>query len=519
MNAGHYEAAANRGSRVAPLVEVRHVSRSFGDVHALSDVSLHVDFGEIVGLIGENGAGKSTLLNIACGVDHGYTGDVALNGDVKQFSGYHDANRHGIFRIFQELALVPNIAVYENLFLSHESHFSRAGVVQRRKMKAAARDVLARFGHGWIDPSERVGRYDFSTRQIIEIIKAFALSDLLEIDRPVLLFDEPTAGLSRDEVAFFAETVNEIRTRAGIMFVSHRLSELLELSDRVYVLKDGKVVAEPDTATCTERDLHFLMVGRQRDSSVYEEALQRTPSDEVVLEIGALTLDRSFRDVSVALRAGEITGLAGVIASGKSELARAIFGYGPRPEGRIAVNGVEVKSRSIRGMILRGVGYVSPDRGTEGVIGASSVSWNMSLASIAAAERILIDLPAERAQSEVSIQQFGIRTPSIKTPIGRLSGGNQQKAILARWFIAGVRTLILDNPTKGIDVGAKQEIYGILREFVKEGGAILLISDELVELIGLSNRVVAMKDGCVVAEIAAMPGSKPAESDVLRHMV
>src|SRR5581483_9342961 len=317
--------AASRDSPAEPLLEVRHVSRSFGDVHALSDVSMNVEFGEIVGLMGENGAGKSTLLNIVCGVDRGYSGDIALNGDVKQFSGYHDATRHGVFRIFQELALVPNMAVYENLFLSHESHFATAGVVHRGRMKAAAREALMRFGHGWIDPAERVGRYDFSTRQIIEIIKAFALSDLLEVDRPILLFDEPTAGLSREEIAFFLETLSEIRTRAGIIFVSHRLSELLELSDRAYVLKDGKVVGEPDPATCTERDLHFVMVGRQRDSSFYHEGLQRTPSDEVVLEIAALTLDPSFQDVTIALRGGEIIGLAGVVASGKSELARAIF--------------------------------------------------------------------------------------------------------------------------------------------------------------------------------------------------
>ncbi len=480
---------------------------------------MSVDFGEIVGLMGENGAGKSTLLNIVCGVDHIYTGDIALNGAIKEFNGYHDATRHGVFRIFQELALVPNMAVYENLFLSHESHFSKAGVVRRGRMKAAAREALTKFGHGWIDPTERIGRYDFSTRQIIEIIKAFALSDLLEIDRPVLLFDEPTAGLSREEIRFFVETVRAIRTRAGIVFVSHRLSELLELSDRAYVLKDGEVVAEPDPATCTERDLHFLMVGRQRDSSFYQEALQRAPSDDVVLEIEALTLDPSFQDVTIGLRRGEIIGLAGVVASGKSELARAIFGYGPRPEGRIAVNGVEVNASSMRGMILRGVGYVSPDRGTEGVIAATSVSWNISLASIAAAERVFLDLPGERAQSEASVRQFGIRTPSIKTPIGRLSGGNQQKTILARWLVAGVRTLILDNPTKGIDAGAKQEIYGFLREFVHQGGAILLISDELVELIGLSDRIFAMKDGRVVAEVGAAPECKPRESDVLRHMV
>jgi ribose transport system ATP-binding protein len=387
-------------------------------------------------------------------------------------------------------------------------------------MKAAAVEVFQEFGHDWIDPSKRVSQYDFSTRQTIEIIKAFALAKLLEIERPLLLLDEPTAGLSREETAFFFESIRDIAHRAGVVFVSHRLSEQLELSDRIYVFKDGEALAEADPAVYTEADLHFLMVGRMRDTALYQETMQRSACDKIALELRNLTLEPHFREVSLVVHSGEIAGLAGVVASGKSELARALFGDGKRPSGQIVVNGRVVQALSVRSMIAAGVGYVSPDRATDGIIPSAPVSWNMSLAALALADnRFILDLSAERDMSEDSVRRLGIKTRSIRTPIGRLSGGNQQKAILARWLEAGVATLVLDNPTKGIDVGAKQDVYRILREFVNDGGAILLISDDLVELIGLSNRVVAMKDGCVTAEVQAEPSAKPLESAILRHMV
>lgn len=501
------------------LMTVEGLSRSFGEVHALKNVNLEFGEKEVVGLIGENGAGKSTLLNIMCGVDRPNQGEIQMLGRPVHFRSAYEATHHGVFRIFQDLSLVPSAAVYENLFLSHEAKFQRAGIIQTRRMKAKAAEVLERFGHGWIDPSRAVSQFNFSTRQVIEIIKSFALAELLDIETPLILLDEPTAGLSEQEVGFFYQLVRDVKDHAGIVFVSHRLSELLELSDRVYVMKDGAVVAQPNPSACTEEDLHFLMVGRSREGSFYKESLQRLPDEEVVLEISGFEQMAQFEDVNFSLHRGEILGLAGVMGSGKSELVRAVFGDGHHAKGSVSVNGVEVASQHVRKMIEAGVGYVAPDR-AEGVLSSAPVSWNISLVALAVAERnLLISLGEEQRRARDQIARLSIKTPGPRTPAGHLSGGSQQKVILGRWLSTGVRVLILDNPTAGIDVGAREDIYVILREFVREGGAILLSSDDLVELVGLSNRILAMKDGRVVAEVSADANNKPEETELLKHMV
>jgi ribose transport system ATP-binding protein len=504
-----------------PLIEARGISRRFGPVAALTGVSLSVHAQEVVGFIGENGAGKSTLLNIMSGVDRQTEGEVLLRGERVQFSSYRDATNAGVFRIFQELALVPTLPVYQNMFLAHEEHFSRAGVISRRAMIRQTRRMLADFDHAWVDPLRDVMTYDFSTRQVLEIIKAFALATLLEHEHPVILLDEPTAGLAKDEIDFFGAVIRQIKQRAGIVFVSHRLSELLEHSDRIYVIKDGVVVAQPSPKETTEAELHHLMVGRARQEEFYKESAQRKPGDAVALRLSGLSQQGEFSGIDLELHAGEIVGLAGVVGSGKSSLARGVFGAERGVEGEIEVDGKVVDRHSIRSMMDAGVGYVSADRATDGIILTQSVAWNISLAALNSGEHATTMLPLkwEKQRSEQFRQALRIKAPSVDSLASSLSGGTQQKVILARWLALGVKVLILDNPTKGIDAGAKADVYEILRELTAQGTAILLVSDELVELIGLANRVFIMKDGKVTRSIETPPDAKPQEAALVAHMV
>ena len=416
-----------------------------------------------------------------------------MKGHPVAFGNYHDATKHGVFRIFQELAMVPNLAIYENLFLSHEEHFSRGGVISRRRMINRAKDMLAQFDHGWVDPRREASSYDFSTRQVVEIIKAFALAELLEVETPVILLDEPTAGLSREEIDFFGGVLRSISDRAGVVFVSHRLSELLEFRSRIYVIKDGEVVAQPNPNEITESELHHLMVGRKRDETFYKERLQREPETTSALRVRGLQRTPDVTDVDLEVRAGEIVGIAGVLGSGKSEFARAIFEPPADRLGEVSVGDQPVKQHQISAMLDAGVGYVSPDRHKDGIILGFPVAWNISLSALPAVRRWLLKPARERLDAKKHIESLRIKTNGPDAMAGTLSGGNQQKVILAKWLERKPKVLIFDNPTKGVDAGAKEDIYGILRQFVADGGGILLVSGELVELIGLSNRVVVMR--------------------------
>jgi ribose transport system ATP-binding protein len=505
-----------------PLIESRRVDKAFPGVQALSGVGVSVEAGEVVGLVGENGAGKSTLLSVLSGTERPDGGSVVVRGREVEFADYHQATVHGVFRIYQELALVPNLAVYENLFLSHERHFQLLGVLRRGAMIRRAREVLARFDHEWIDPAKETAAYDFSTRQILEIIKAFALADLLEIEVPAILLDEPTTALTQDEAEFLTELIRRVKEKAGFVFVSHRLSEVMELSDRIYVLKDGQVIEETTPQATSDSRLHFAMVGRERDELFYREGRQREPEAKPMLEVVGLSSVPDFADVSVSVGAGEIVGIGGVLGSGKSSLGRVIFGAGRSSNGGVVrVDGEPIEPRTIRRMTRAGVGYVPPERHEDGIILGFPVSWNISLARVASEDGASPILHTEREREDARryVDSMQIKTPGISTLANSLSGGNQQKVVLARWLARGVRLLILDNPTRGIDAGAKGEVYDLIRDLADRGVGILLISDDLLELIGLSNRVLVMKDGAITAALDSPPGAKPEESDLVASMV
>jgi len=507
------------------LLEVHDLYKSFAGSVALDGASLEVFENEVVGLVGENGAGKSTILNILSGVISADRGKAYLRGSVFAPRSYREATLDGVFRVYQEQALVPNLPVYENLFLSHEDKFETWGVINRREMIRRAKEMLSPVGSRMgirLDPTAVTGDYDFSVRQVIEIVKACSLADILGIKTPLILLDEPTTALSSDEILFFISLVRELRERAAFVFVSHRLTEVLGLSDRIYVLKDGRIVDCVDPIDTTESHLHELMVGRKRDERYYKENLQVGGSQEEALCIEGLSKQPFFSDVTFTLHAGEIVGLGGVLGSGKSEVGKAIIGALTPDKGAVTLFGHDILHATIGDRIKLGLGYVPQERHLEGGMLYESVSHNIILPSVISMSKChlpLLDLNAERQLSSEAVNSFHIRTPSIGTPLISLSGGNQQKVILARWLAKRARVLVLDNPTRGVDAGAKEEIYEILRGFSRQGVAILLITDDILELIGLSDRILIMRDGLVTGEVRSPADCKPSERELVAYMV
>jgi ribose transport system ATP-binding protein len=511
--------AAEPSAPAAPALEVRNLCKSFGEKLVLDGVRLTLGKGEIVGLVGENGAGKSTLLKIISGNVRPDSGSIEVRGRVAVYRNYREATRGGVFHIYQDLALVPTLSVYENVLLSHEGKFSRFGVIDNKAMRNKIATLFREFGHSHIDVAQPVSSFDFSTRQVIEIVKSFVLADLLGITTPVMLFDEPTAALTGDEVGFLMQLIAKTRERAAIIYVSHRLSEVLEISDRIYVLKDGAVVATMLAQGVAEQNLHARMVGRTREEFFYREHLQRAPGEAMALSVKGFSRPGSFAEVDIALRSGEIVGVAGLLGSGKSDLGSALAGDLTGATGQIRVADRPIKTLSIPDMSDAGLGYLPPDR-RDSVIPSLSVAINMTLARLTRrSEGIFLDLKNEISSAEELIQSLGIKTAGPNALTATLSGGNQQKVVLARWLLRQARVLILDNPTNGVDAGAKEEIYNVLRTIAGNGVGILLISDDLPELIGLSNRILVMRGGAVTKEIAAPPDAKPREVDVVAHMV
>ncbi len=500
-------------------LDIRNVSKSFGPVDALNGVSLQLARGEVLGLAGENGAGKSTLLNVISGITAPDCGEILVRGRLTSYESYFDAVIDGVYRVFQELAILPNLTIWENVFMGHEQIVSRWGMIDRKKAAGLAREHFEALGHSWIDVERLAGDYPFAVRQVVEILRAFVLARVLERDDPVILLDEPTAALASSDVVFLKELIDSLRDRSAIIFVSHRLSEVLHWSDRVVVLKDGKIAGEGGSHELTEEALHYLMVGRTRDVRFYREAQQRTPEPEQLLSVVELSDGESFRDVSFDINHGEIVGIAGVLGSGKSELGRAIYGDHKTVSGQITYRELRIEGRPIRDVARLGVGYISPERKVDGIVDTFSVTWNISLAQLNLRQKRFLRLGEERELGRRFVEKLRIRTPSPDEPILTLSGGNQQKVIIARWLACDVGLLILDNPTRGVDAGAKEEIYVLMRELTLSGVGILLISDDLLEVIGLSNRILILRSGEPQAWIDAPPDRKPSEAELVAHMV
>jgi ribose transport system ATP-binding protein len=507
-----------------PLLAIAGLTKRFGPTTVLDDVSFQIPYNKVIGLVGENGAGKSTLLNLISGMLRQDAGEMFLHGRKYEPVGYKAACQLGVGRAFQEQALILNVPVYENLVLGHEERFLVGGAFLNRKAMIATADRMIREAEIDVDVRRVIGDYDVSRRQAIEIVRAcLAPFHLTGVQHPVILLDEPTSALAKDHEVTFLRLVNRIKTVGAVLFVSHRLSEVLSICNSILVLKDGRLVASVEASETNETGLHSLMVGRERASDYYHETRQTNARQQAAfLEVRNLSRPGVYQDVSLDIRPGEIVGIGGLLGSGKSDLAKGIVGLDPPLSGTVKLAGQGAAKPEIRRLIRGGIAYIPPERLTEGLIAQFRLSWNVSMASGH-------DLFSTRwgrwlAAKEVAVAAEYIQTLSIKSgtvsiSCDQLSGGNQQKVVLSRWLCRKPKLLVLDNPTRGIDVGAKEEIYRLIRSLTEEGMCVLLITDELLELIGLSNRIIIMQFGKVVAELDSPVEAKPSEHDVVALML
>ena len=471
------------------LLSAASLSKSFEGVRALRGVSFELRAGEVHALVGENGAGKSTLIKIVTGAERPDAGTLAVRGRAVAHMTPALARSLGIAAIYQQPSLFPHLTVAENIALALESGSSWRRVRwPARRRRAAA--LLEEIGAA-IDPDRPAGTLSMPEQQLVEIAKA------LGADASIVIMDEPTASLMDDEVARLFDVVAMLRRRgAGIVYISHRLEEIFAVSDRVTVLRDGQTVAAHETKAIDRPELIRTMVGR-----AMTEVFPKRPIEPgaVALELRQLS-NRALgvHDVSLSVRRGEVLGVAGLVGSGRTELAETLFGLAPADGGEILVHGQPVRIDSPSQAIRLGLAYVPEDRRQHGVVLEMPVAANATLASLhAVSSRGLINRAAERLSAEGYVERLRIKTPSVATDVGALSGGNQQKVALARWLSTGPEVLILDEPTQGVDVGAKAEIHGLIQELAERGLAIVMISSELPEILGMSDRVAVMHAGTV----------------------
>ena len=456
-------------------------------------------------------------MNVLCGITQPDEGTYSLGGNAQLFRNVSEAESAGVFRVHQEQALISAHRVCQNMFLGLEKHFSHFGVLRFGDMEKAAQSVLDDCGIS-IPAGRETESLSFGERQLIEVARVVAKVDLTGAIHPLVLLDEPTASLSGKELEIFYAIADRLKNiyQASMIFVSHRLEEIVDLSDRILVMKDGKKVRD-DLLKPSEGELHRLMVGRERIEDFYAVERQRTQLGETVLTLEDFATDR-FDPLSIEVRSGEVVGIGGLAQSGKHELGRAIFGL-MTSRGRAILNGRSISKLEPSKRVEAGAGYVPLDRHSEGVMLGRSVDENIAIASLKElAPNGILNLKNIEQFGGEQIEKFRIKTPGGTAPISSLSGGNQQKAVLARWLAKKPAIFVVDNPTRGVDAGAKEEIYSFLRDFTDQGGAVLLISDDLVELIEMSNRVALMSNGTLSEFTNAPAGDKPSEHDIIHMM-
>ncbi|KAA5605336.1 sugar ABC transporter ATP-binding protein [Roseospira marina] len=492
----------------APVFELRHISKQFPGVKALDDVSLTFRDREIHGLVGENGAGKSTLMSIMMGLQPPDTGTLVRRGEAVSFAGSTEALAAGLGMVPQELNLVPQMTVMENVLLGFAPGKIGGVVVDWKTVRHRARAVLDRIGAD-VSTDAIAGDLSAAQQQLVQIARALALG------AEILIFDEPTASLSLREADHLLALIRQLREDGcSIIYISHRLEEILTLCDRITVLRNGCKVVELEAAGTTEADLVRNMIGREVTAGKRVAPTDRATHDDTVapfLSVESLSCAGHFEDISLTVRPGEIVGLAGLVGAGRTELARCIFGDLRPTGGRILREGRPIHLRHPSDAIKAGLAYVPEERKRLGIFPVLGVSENMTLPilrSLCAAGRI--NRATQRAYVDDYIAKLDIKTSDPDKPIRDLSGGNQQKVILARWLLTGCRMLILDEPTRGIDVNAKFEIHALLRRLVADGMAILLISSELEEVIQLADRVLVMNNGRLKGEIPAWDATQEA---------
>ncbi|HYZ82223.1 MAG TPA: sugar ABC transporter ATP-binding protein [Solirubrobacteraceae bacterium] len=473
-----------------PLVEMRDVSKKFPGVQALDSVSLDIRPGEIHAVAGENGAGKSTLMKLLSQLERPSDGTIEIEGREMRFRNPRYAQKLGIAMVHQEFALAPHLSIADNLALGRER--THGGFIVRGSEKEQAKELLQRVGLD-INPARRVETLSVADQQRVEIAKALA------VDAKVVIMDEPTATLTEPEIDELFTLIEELKDNGiAIFYISHRLEEVVRIADRVTVMRDGEVVETLEKGDFDEPKLVQLMVGREIDTLYPKEDAE---IGDVLLKVSGLSRPGVLHDCSFEVRAGEILGFAGLIGAGRTELARAVFAADPISEGTIELDGRRLELGSPADAIAAGIGYLTEDRKGEGLAMQLSVQYNITLAHIPR-HGPWIDRGSEREIAGRRVDELDIRTPSLRKPVEALSGGTQQKVVVARWLETEARVLFFDEPTRGIDVGAKAELFKLIGGLAKAGRGIVLISSYLPELTNMCDRIIVVRDGETVGELA-----------------
>ncbi|MCX5052793.1 sugar ABC transporter ATP-binding protein [Streptomyces sp. NBC_00474] len=476
-----------------PLLSMSGITKSFPGVRALDGVDLDVQAGEVHCLLGQNGAGKSTLIKVLSGAHQPDTGSIRWRGEEATLRSPIAAMRLGIATIYQELDLVEHLSVAENVHLGHEP--TAAGFVVRKKAaKASTAKLLKRLGHPEIDPARLVGELSAAQQQIVSMARA------LSHDVRLIVMDEPSAALDPDEVDNLFRIVGGLTAEGvAVVYISHRLEEIRRIGDRVTVLKDGRAVAGglPAKSTPT-REVVALMTGRNVEY-VFPERPASAPSGAPVLQVQGLARQGEFEPLDLELQPGEIVGLAGLVGSGRSEILETIYGARKPTAGQVRVDGRALRPGSVRAAVRAGLGLAPEERKAQALLMLETVTRNVSVSSMSRfSHGGWLDRGAELGAARAATRELSLRPDNPSVPVRTLSGGNQQKAVLARWLLRGCRVLLLDEPTRGVDVGARAELYAVIRRLADEGLAVLLVSSEVPEVLGLADRVLVLREGRVV---------------------
>jgi ribose transport system ATP-binding protein len=487
------------------ILEMNNITKTFPGVLALDNVTLKIKRGAIHGLIGENGAGKSTLMKILNGVFHASSGEIILNGERLELNSVKEAQEEGISIIFQEFNLINTLSVAENIFLGR---YSDSSLIKWQYVRQQARELLERLGF-YLDVNKTVGKLSAAEKQLVEIAKA------LSYQAKIIVMDEPTSSLTKKEVGMFFPIVEKLKSSGiTVIYITHKLDEIFNICDTVSILRDGKLVGESSVREISRNQIIEKMVGRSID---IEYPARSAKPGEVIMQIRNFSQGSKLHGINFELRRGEILGIAGLVGAGRTELAEAIFGAAPPESGELILNGRKTKIHSTYEGKNNSIGLVTEDRKETGLVLDMNITKNITITKLNDVQSgIVLNSRKESQVTKNYIDKLSIKTPSINQLLNNLSGGNQQKVVLAKWLYSGSEILILDEPTRGIDVGAKFEIYNLMNKLTEQGKAIIMISSELPEVLGMSDRILVMHEGTIKGELT---GEKKTAENVMQLVV
>jgi ABC-type sugar transport system ATPase subunit len=476
---------------MTPFLEIKNISKSFGATDALKDVSFSFFAGEVIALVGENGAGKSTLMKILSGAIKKDKGDIFLENKEIEINNTRDAIQYGISTVYQELSLCPNLSIAENIFVNREP--SKAGIINKTLLNKKCKELLIELEFE-LKPNILVKELSLAQKQMVEIIKA------ISVKAKLLILDEPTSALEKVEVEKLFKLIEKMKEQnTSIVFISHKLDEVFHISDRVVVLRDGMLINTIDTKKTTQSEVIKLMVGRSINQLYPDKSASK---GEEILKISNFTSAGKFHDISLSLHKGEVLGFAGLSGAGRTEVMQAFFGYENKDSGEISIEGKNIVINNPREALNNGIAYSPEDRKEKGLFLSQSVEDNISAASLYKySKKFLLDKKLQGSLSDKFIEKLSIKTKNRKSEVNSLSGGNQQKVLLSKYLATEPKIFVVDEPTRGIDVGSKVEIHKLLRDFANNAGAVILISSDLMEIVGLSDRVLIFHDGRIKGEL------------------